>query len=86
MDSGHTPRGYTRRIIVFNFWGQPSALIKSAIFSAMLITVTLILALTQSGIMEASPTLRLLAPRTFPYWSTTAIGSDSGPIFAVQDT
>ena len=47
--------------------------------------VTLVLARMQSGIMEASATLRPSSPYTLPYWSTTAMGSDDGPILQVQD-
>jgi hypothetical protein len=34
--------------------------------------------------MDASMTLKFSIPRTFPSWSTTAIGSEDGPILQVQ--
>src|SRR5262249_49263800 len=59
--------------------------IKSAIRSPSIIVVTLVLARIQLGIMEASTTRRLCRPCTLPYWSTTAMGSDAGPILQVPE-
>ena len=59
--------------------------IKSLTCSPITIVVTLVLARMQSGIMEASTTLNPVRPCTWPYWSTTAIGSDADPILQVQE-
>ena len=59
---------------------------KSATRSPIIIVVTLVLARMQSGMMEASATLRPSRPWTLPDWSTTAMGSEAGPILHVQDT
>ena len=58
---------------------------KSDILSAIVITVTLMFALTHSGMIEASTTLKFLMPWTFPVWSTTELGSYLGPILFVQE-
>src|SRR5215468_2016599 len=50
------------------------ALIKSAQRSAIIIVVTLVLARTTSGMMEASATRKPERPCTWHHWSTTAIG------------
>ena len=52
--------------------------------SAIIKTVGLIAALTRSGMIDASMTLKFSIPRTFPSWSTTAIESEDGPILQVQ--
>ena len=50
-----------------------------------MMVVALVLARMQSGIIEASATLKPSMPRTRPYWLTTAIGSESTPILHVPD-
>lgn len=58
---------------------------KSAIFSPMSIEVRFVFARMQSGILDASATLMLRSPLTFPNWSRTAMLSLSGPILHVPD-
>src|SRR6185437_11678314 len=58
--------------------GRPRMM--SAIFSAIMITVALILAPTRSGMTAASTTRKPSIPRTLHSGSTTAIGSASTPI------
>ena len=58
---------------------------KSDTRSAIIIVVTLVLARMQSGIIDASTILRFSIPWTLPYWSTTAILSEPGPIFQVPE-
>ncbi len=60
------------------------SMISSERRSAIIKTVGLIAALTRSGMMDASMTLKFSVPRTFPSWSTTAIESEDGPILQVQ--
>ena len=60
-------------------------LMKSDTRSAIIIVVTLVLARTTSGIMEASATRRFETPRTRSCWSTTAIGSSLVPILQVPE-
>ena len=60
-------------------------MMKSETRSPIIMVVTLVLARMQSGMMEASTTRIPSSPWTFPYWSTTAIGSDDGPILQVQE-
>ena len=62
--------------------GRPT--ITSERRSAIIKTVGLIAARTKSGMIDASMTFRFSIPRTFPYWSTTAMGSEAGPILQVQ--
>ena len=59
--------------------------IKSAIFSPMIIDVRLVFARMQSGMLEASATLMLRSPLMLPNWSRTAMLSLSGPILHVPD-
>ena len=59
------------------------AFIQSATRSAIIIVVALVFALITSGITEASTTRRPSRPCTRQNWSTTAIGSDAGPILHV---
>src|SRR5262249_19683732 len=54
--------------------------IRSAAFSAIMITGALMLPPTRSGITEASTTRRSSTPRTRSAGSTTASGSVAGPI------
>ena len=56
-----------------------------AMRSPIIMVVTFVFALTQSGMMEASATLKPSNPWTLPYWSTTAMGSDAGPILQVHE-
>ena len=65
--------------------GYSPFLMKSATRSPIAIVVTLVLARMQSGMIDASATLRASSPWTFPNWSTTAIGSEAGPILHVPD-
>ena len=68
--------------------GEPPylpCLIQSATRSPIIMVVTLVLARMQSGMIEASTTRRPSIPWTLPYWSTTAMGSESGPILQVQE-
>src|SRR5882724_295105 len=58
---------------------------KSAHRSAISIVVTWVLARTTSGMMEASATRRRVLPWTRQNWSTTAMGSDAGPILHVPE-
>ena len=55
---------------------------KSATRSPIIMVVTFVFARMQFNIMEASATRSPCIPWTLPYWSTTAIGSEAGPIFA----
>jgi len=50
-----------------------------------MIAVALVLDRTTLGQMDRSTTRRVCSPRTRQYWSTTAIGSDSGPILQVPE-
>ena len=68
----HEPRAYSYRP-----WRM-----KSAARSAIMMMVALVLARTMSGMTEASTTLRPSRPWTLQYWSTTAVGSESGPHLA----
>ena len=61
------------------------SLMKSAIRSAIIIVVALVLARMTSGITEASTTRRFAIPYTRQYWSTTAIRSEPGPILQVPE-
>ena len=65
---------------------QSPSPMKAATRSPITIDVTFVLARMQSGMIDASTTLRFWRPRTLPNWSTTAIGSDSGPILHVPET
>src|SRR3954449_13065419 len=65
--------------------GYLPALMKSAIRSPIIMVVTLVFARMQSGMIEASTTRRPWRPWTLPYWSTTAIGSEAGPILQVPE-
>ena len=58
---------------------------KSEIRSPITMVVTLVLARTQLGMMEASATLSPCKPWTLPFWSTTPIGSEAGLILQVQE-
>ena len=58
---------------------------KSDTRSPIAMVVTLVLARTQLGMMDASTTRSPSRPWTFPCWSTTAIGSDAGPILQVHE-
>ncbi len=60
--------------------------IQSATRSPIMMEVALVLALITSGIIEASATRSPSRPRTPPNWSTTAMGSLSGPILHVPET
>ena len=53
--------------------------------SAIIIVVALVLARMQSGNTDTSTTRRFSRPLTRQYWSTTAIGSESGPILQVPE-
>src|SRR5215472_9303881 len=65
---------------------QPAA-IQSTTRSPIMITVAWAPPdLGMRGITDASATHNLLTPLTLQYWSTTAIGSASGPILQVPDT
>jgi hypothetical protein len=57
--------------------------IQSATRSAIMIVVVLVLARMTSGITEASTTLSPSTPCTWQNWSTTASGSEAGPILHV---
>ena len=54
--------------------------------SPIIIEGALVLARIQSCIMEASATRNPSRPCTLPYWSTTAVSSDEGPILQVAET
>ena len=56
---------------------------KSATRSPIIIVVALVLARMQSGMIEASAIRRFSSPCTRPCWSTTAMGSEAGPILQV---
>ena len=56
---------------------------KPAILSAIMMVGALVLPPTRVGITEASTTRSPCRPRTRQRWSTTAIGSLSGPILQV---
>ncbi len=58
---------------------------KSAMRSPMTMVVTLVLALMQSGMIEASATRSPSSPWTLPNWSTTATESEAGPILHVLE-
>src|SRR5215831_5299342 len=58
---------------------------KSATCSAIIMVVALVLARMQSGITDASATRSPSSPYTRQYWSTTAIGSEAGPILQVPE-
>lgn len=60
-----------------------SALRKSATRSPIIMVVAFVLARIQSGMMEASAIRRFSSPCTRPCWSTTARGSEAGPILQV---
>ena len=60
--------------------------IKSATCSPIIMVVAFVLARMQSGMMEASAMRSPSSPCTRPYWSTTAIWSEAGPILQVPDT
>ena len=61
--------------------GNYEAIITSAIFSALMSTGKLVLALGTRGKIEASTTRRpLMPPRTRPCVSVTAMGSPSAPM------
>src|SRR5262249_34498955 len=64
---------------------QRPSLIKSAHRSAIIMAATLVLARTTSGMIEASATRRRGIPWTRHHWSTTAMGSDAGPILHVPE-
>ena len=53
--------------------------------SPIIMVVTLVLARMQSGMMDASTTRMFSRPCTLPYWLTTAMGSEDGPILQVQE-
>jgi hypothetical protein len=59
-------------------------LIRSAAFSPIIMQVMLGLIAGRNGMIDASATRRPCTPRTRSCGSTTAIGSLSGPILAVQ--
>jgi len=59
------------------------AFIQSATRSAIMIVVVLMFARITSGITEASTTRSPSSPCTQQNWSTTAIGSEVGPILHV---
>ena len=59
--------------------------IKSATRSASMMMVALVLARTMSGIAAASTTRSPSIPCTLQRWSTTASGSDAGPILQVTE-
>ena len=57
----------------------------SATRSAIIMVVTLVLARTTSGMIDASATRRPATPRTRSLVSTTAMASSSGPILQVPE-
>lgn len=59
--------------------------IQSAMRSAIIKVVALVLARMQLGMIDASTTRRPSNPRTRPRWSTTAIGSESGSILQAPE-
>src|SRR5712691_11980025 len=59
--------------------------IHSATRSAIMIVVALVLERVTLGMIEASTTRKPWIPCTRPYWSTTAMWSDAGPILHVPD-
>src|SRR2546427_2201051 len=59
--------------------------IQSAIRSAIMIVVALVLERVTLGMIEASTTRKPWIPCTRQYWSTTAMGSDAGPILHVPE-
>src|ERR1700675_4049653 len=59
--------------------------IQSATRSAIMIVVALVLERVTLGMIEASTTRKPSIPCTRQYWSTTAMGSDPGPILHVPD-
>jgi hypothetical protein len=61
---------------------RPSRM-KSATRSPIIMVVPLVLARMLSTMIEASATRSPCTPCTFPYWSTTAIVSEAGPILHV---
>ena len=63
--------------------GYRSAFIQSATRSAIIIVVALVFARITSGITEASTTRSPSRPWMWQNWSTTAIGSEAGPILHV---
>lgn len=62
------------------------SLIQSATRSAIMMVVALVLARITSGMTEASTTRSPSRPWTWPYWLTTAIPSELGPILQVPET
>lgn len=61
-----------------------SSFIMSDAFSPIIIVGALVFPLTMVGIMEASTTLKPSMPYTFSLASTTASGSEAGPILQVE--
>ena len=59
--------------------------IKSATRSPIIMAVPLVPVQTMSGMMEVSTTRSPSSPWTQQYWSTTAVGSEAGPILQVPD-
>ena len=59
------------------------SLMKSAARSPIIMQVRLVLAWATVGMIEASPIQRFSMPWTRRCWSTTAMGSDIGPILQV---
>ena len=69
------------------FFGAAAAgrLIVACRVPVIIIVVALVLARIQSGMIDASATHSPLSPCTCPYWLTTAMGSEAGPILHVHE-
>src|SRR6202035_3640189 len=87
MGDRQEPSSRYKHIFQAAAWrGQPAA-IQSTTRSPIMITVAWAPPdLGMRGITDASATHRFWIPFTLQYWSTTAMGSPSGPILHVPDT
>src|SRR5699024_3259096 len=66
-------------------WALASARMNSDARSATMMMGALVLPDTSVGMMDASTTRKPWTPCTLSSWSTTAMASDRGPIFAVPE-